>query len=123
MIVDDFFVDVQLAQGLTRIQVEEATPYEQAVLNILLFTIDFYNGKSFTTLTLQLENGNWHLHDNRFTDDTDQLHFHEFWEDYNCPLTRHEISTIGAAISNYMVVQLVSRMSLFVASLPNPAVN
>lgn len=128
MFTEEFFIDVELAQGLTRLQVEEVTPEAQAVLQILLFTIDFYNGQGFTTLTLQLENGKWYDRDSRFTDGEYYLLYADgnlnAWDPhYQSPLSYGDITRIGAAIANYMIVRLVAQMSLFVPVFPDPKFN
>lgn len=126
--MEEFFIDVQLAKGATRLQVEEITPEEQAILGILLFTIDFYNGRGFTTLTLQLEDGKWHDRNTRLNEnDYDLSYFdNDATSDnryYQSPLSQDEVNRIGEAIANYMIVKLVARMSLFVPVFPDPKVN
>ncbi|NCD71230.1 hypothetical protein [Mucilaginibacter agri] len=125
MFTEEFFIDVELMQGLTRLQVEEVTAEAQAVLQILLFTIDFYNGKGFTTLTLQLVNGKWYDRDSRFTDGEYYMLYGDgnLNLNYESPLSQDDINRIGAAIANYMIVKLVAQMSLFVPVFPDPKFN
>jgi hypothetical protein len=126
--MEEFFIDVRLERGITRIQVEEITPEEHAILNILLFTIDFYSGKGFTTLTLQLQDGKWFDRNMLFGEDDSQQHnlvlnFDSRNLNYQPALSQEDINRIGKSIADFMVIKLIARMSLFVPVFPKPSLN
>ncbi len=126
--MEEFYVDVQLNLGMARLQVDEVPPEQWDMPYIPQFIIEFYNGKGFITLTLQLEKGKWHDRNMRTSGEDWHLRYFELgadaWNpDYQSPLYQEEIDRIGEAISRHMIVMLNAYMSLFVLTFPDPSVN
>jgi hypothetical protein len=127
--MDEFYIDVELSRGLTRIQVDEVPPGEWGLPYIPRFVIEYYTGKGFLTLTLQLEDGTWYDRNTRLSADDFHLRFFElgpdgaFNPDYQSPLDPEELKAIGSAISNHMVVRLTAYMGLFIPQFRNPTLN
>jgi len=126
--MNEFYIDVQLNAGITRLQVDEVPPEQWDMPYIPQFIIDFHNGREFITLTLQLEKGTWYDRNMRTSGDDWHLRYFELgtdaWNsDYQSPLCREEIDRIGQAISRHMIVMLNAYMSLFVLTFPDPSVN
>jgi hypothetical protein len=117
--MEEFYIDVELSRGMTRIQVNEVPPEQWDMASAPQFIIEFHNGAGFITLTLQLEQGQWYDRNTRLPDEDFHLRYFELgsnaWNpDYRSPLTESAIIQIGQAISRHMVVQLMAYMDLFV---------
>lgn len=109
--MNDFFITAKLRQGITKIEVQHITPPEQFMLGILLFTVDFYNGRNFTTCTLKLLNGNW------FDHEVTSVH------GFESQLYETEINNIGEAIARYMLVTDAGTLHLLIPFFPDPKMN
>ena len=127
--MDEFYIDVELSRGLTRIQVDEV-PHEQwNVPYIPCFIIEYHTGSGFLTLTVQLENGTWYDRNSRLSEGDFHLRFFELGPDeafnpaYQSPLSAEELKAIGSAISNHMVVCLTAYIGLFIPQFRNPTLN
>lgn len=105
--MEEFYVDVELSRGMTRIQVDEVLPEHWDLPAIPQFIIEYYSDHEFVTLTIQLEDGAW----------TDRDH------PFSSVLSPSELLLVGRAISNYMVVRLTAYMGLFIPSFRNPTLN
>lgn len=126
--MNEFYVDVVINRVMTRVQVDEIPEELLDIPTIPQFNIDFYNGKGFTTLTLQLEWGQWYDRNSRLPGDEPHLRYFEpeaeLWNpDYQSPLSSEDIQEIGRAIARHMVVKLTSRVGLFVPVFPDPSCN
>jgi|GEM_PF-1943178 len=127
--MDEFYIDVELRRGLTRIQVDEVPPEQWGVPFIPCFVIEYHTGRGFLTLTLQLEDGTWHDRNSRLSEGDFHLRFFELGPDeacnpdYQSPLSEEELKAIGSAISNHMVVRLTAYMGLFIPQFRNPTLN
>src|ERR1700712_3474060 len=120
-----FYIDVELSQGITRVQVDEVSPEQWDMPYTPQFIIDFYNDKGFITLTLQLEEGKWYDRNTRVSEDDLHVSYSdpgpENWNpNYQSPLSELTIQQIGRAIARHMVIQLTAYMALFVPSFPTP---
>ncbi|RYY52766.1 MAG: hypothetical protein EOO05_21640 [Chitinophagaceae bacterium] len=127
--MQEFYIDVVLHRGATRVQVDEVPPESWAMPGTPQFIIEFHTPSGFLTLTLQLEGGNWYDRNTRLSEDDFHLRYFELgpdetWNpDYESPLSTEEIKAIGAAISNHMIVSLTAYMGLFVPQFRNPTLN
>ena len=126
--MEEFYIDVELSRGLTRIQVDEVLPEQWDMPYIPQFVIEYHTGLGFLTLTVQLENGTWYDRNSRSSEDDFHLRYFEMgpdaWSpDYQSPLSKADLLVIGRAISNYMVIRLTAYMGLFVPSFRNPTLN
>ncbi|OOQ61915.1 hypothetical protein [Mucilaginibacter pedocola] len=123
--MEEFYIDVELSRGLTRIQVDEVPPEQWDMPYTPQFIIEFRDGNEFITLTLQLEDGHWYDRSARLPDDdyprppdaepTDPY--------YQSPLTAQAIQAVGEAISRHMIVHLTAYMGLFVPVFRTPTLN
>jgi hypothetical protein len=102
--MQEFYLDVELNRGLTRIQVDEVPPEACAMPGSPQFIIEYHTAAGFLTLTLQLESGTWSV---------DELYL----------LSPDEVKAIGSAISNHMIVSLTAYMGLFIPQFRNPTLN
>jgi hypothetical protein len=123
-----FYIDVELNRGITRLQVDEVSPELWDMPCVPQFLVDFYNGKGFITLTLQLEEGRWYDRNTRVTEDDLQISYSDpitrGWNpNYQSPLSELAIQQIGRAIARHMVIQLTAYMGLFVPAFPTPTLN
>jgi hypothetical protein len=126
--MEEFYIDVELRRGLTRIQVDEVSPEEWDMPYIPQFVIEFHTGQTFLTLTVHLENGAWYDRNTRLSDGDFHLRYFELGPDawnpgYQSPLSAEELKAIGIGISNYMIVRLTAYMSFFVSSFRNHTLN
>lgn len=126
--MEEFYIDVELSQGMTRIQVDEVPPEQWDMPYTPQFIIEFHNGLEFITLTLQLEDGHWYDRNTRLPDEDFHLRYSELgpeaWNpDYRSPLLETAILKIGEAISRHMVVHLTAYMGLFVPVFREPTLN
>ena len=127
--MDEFYIDVELSRGLTRIQVDKVSPEESVMPYIPRFVIEYHNGRGLLTLNLQLENGIWYNRNGRLSKGDFYLRFFElgpdeaFNPDYQSPLSPEELRAIGSAISNCMVVRLTAYIGLFIPQFRNPTLN
>ena len=127
--MEEFYIDVELHRGITRIQVDEVPPEQWDMPYIPQFVIEFHTGQACLTLTIQLESGQWYDWNTRLSEGDFNLHYFEpdpdlAWNpDYQSPLGAGELKAIGSAISNYMIVRLTAYMSFFVSSFRNPVLN
>ena len=126
--MEEFYIDVELYRGVTRIQVDEQPPEEWDMPYMPQFVIEFYTGQAFLTFTIQLENGEWYDRNTRLSDGDFHLQYFELGPDawnanYRSPLTTDELKAIGHAISNYMIVKLTAYMSFFVRSFGDTTLN
>lgn len=126
--MEEFYIDIQLNQGITRIQVDEVPSEQWDVQIIPQFIIEYYSENKFTTLTIQLENGKWHDRNTRITEDEYYKRYFELGQDacnpeYQSPLSPEALQAIGAAISRHMVVYLTTYLGLMVPAFRNPALN
>ncbi|WP_374951377.1 hypothetical protein [Mucilaginibacter sp.] len=126
--MDEFYIDVTLSQGLTRIQVDEVSPEQWDMPYAPQFIIEFHNGKEFITLTMHLEDGKWYDRNKRISEDDKQLRYFELNADnynpyYQSPLNEDAIQLIGQAIGRHMLVHLTAYMALFIPVFPNPDLN
>jgi hypothetical protein len=126
--MEPFYIDVELSQGTTRIQVDEVPPEQWDMPYIPQFIIDFHNGKGFITLTLQLECGKWYDRNARVSEDDFHLRYFEQGPDswnpnYQSPLDGPDLREIGQAIGRHMVVHLMAYMGLFIPVFREPTFN
>ena len=126
--MEEFYIDVELSQGMTRIQVDEVPPEQWNMPYTPQFIIEYHNGQAFITLTLQLENGRWYDRNTRLPDNDLYLRYFELgpeaWNpDYQSPLSESAILKIGEAISRHMVIHLTAYMGLFVPVFREPTLN
>ncbi|GAA4327625.1 hypothetical protein GCM10023149_31140 [Mucilaginibacter gynuensis] len=127
--MQEFYIDVVMYRGLTRIQVDEVPPEGWTSQGKPQFIIEFYADSGFLTLTLQLENGIWYDRNTRLSAEDYHLRFFEpgpdeaFVPNYKSPLSTEDIRIIGNGISNYMVVALTSYMGLFIPQFRTPTLN
>jgi len=127
--MEEFYIDVELSRGMTRIQVDEIPPEQWDMPYTPQFIIEFHNGLAFITLTLQLEDGRWYDRNTRLSDDDFHLRYFELgpdeaWNpDYQSPLPESAVARIGQAISRHMVVHLTAYMGLFVPVFREPTLN
>lgn len=125
--MEEFYIDVKLSRGMTRIQVDEVPPEQWDLPYAPQFIIEFYNGHEFTTLLLQLEQGEWYDRNARIQDDDIQYYFDPLPDaagsDYQSPLSVQAIREIGQAISRHMVVHLTAYMGLFIPVFREPTLN
>lgn len=102
--MQEFYIDVVLHRGLTRVQVDEVPPEAWTMPRSPQFIIEFRNGSGFLTLNLWLEGSDWCI-------------------DEPYALSAEEIKAIGSAISNHMIVSLTVYMGLFIPQFRNPTLN
>ncbi|MDB5117013.1 MAG: hypothetical protein JWQ79_2505 [Mucilaginibacter sp.] len=126
--MEEFYIDVELSQVITRIQVDEILPEQWDIPYNPQFIIEFHTGHEFITLTLQLENGKWFDRNTRVsTNGFYQRYFDLDAEalniNYHSPLTDTAIQKIGEAISRHMVIHLTAYMGLFVPVFREPTLN
>jgi hypothetical protein len=126
--MEEFYIDVELSQGITRIQVDEVPPEQWDMPFTPQFIIEFHNSNGFITLTLQLEQGNWYDRNTRVSDDDTYLRYTEpdpdaRNPDYQSPLSESAIRKIGQAIGRHMVVHLTAYMGLFIPVFREPTFN
>jgi hypothetical protein len=126
--MEEFYIDVQLSLGTARLQVDEVPPEQWDMPFTPQFIIEFYNGRKFITLTLQLLHGKWYDRNSLLSDGDWHLQYFEADpnpcnSDYQSPLYQEEIDEIGQAISRHMIVMLSTYMGLFVPVFPKPEVN
>nr|WP_067060803.1 hypothetical protein [Mucilaginibacter sp. L294] len=127
--MEEFYIDVELSRGLTRIQVDEVPHGNWTMPGVPQFVVELYTGCGFLTLTLQLEDGTWYDRNSRLSEGDFYLRFFEqgpdeaFNPDYQSPLSPEELKAIGSAISNHMVVCLTAYMGLFILQFRNPTLN
>jgi hypothetical protein len=126
--MEEFYIDIQLSQGSTRIQVDEIPSEQWDIPFIPQFIIEYYTGSEFITLTIQLEHGLWYDRNTRITEDNYYQRFFELgpdaWNpDYHSPLCTDALQEIGAAISRHMVIYLTTYLGLLTPCFPKPALN
>jgi hypothetical protein len=126
--MEEFYIDIELSQGITRIQVEEIPPEQWDMPYTPQFIIEFYDTKQFVTLTLLLEQGKWYDRNTRIADDDFHLRYFELGPDalnpnYQSPLTDAALQQIGRGIARHMVVMLTYYMGLFVPVFREPTFN
>jgi len=126
--MEEFYIDVELSQGMIRIQVDEVPPEQWDMPYTPAFIIEFHNGMEPIMLTLQLEQGRWYDRNSRLPDEDFHLRYFELgpgaWNpNYQSPLTESAIVKIGQAISRHMVVHLTAYMGLFVPVFREPTLN
>ncbi|MVN92934.1 hypothetical protein [Mucilaginibacter aquatilis] len=125
--MDEFYIDIQLNRGLTRIQVDEVPSHQWDFPFIPQFIVEFYHQNEFITLTLQLEHGTWYDRNLRIAED-EEIKQHldavdNCTPNYQCALSASELQEIGAAISRHMVVYLTAYLGLLVPAFRNPTLN
>jgi hypothetical protein len=126
--MEEFYIDVELHRGTTRIQVEEIPPEQWDIPYTPQFIIDYHTGRGFITFTIRLEQGRWYDRNTRMSEDEFYLRYSELgadaWNpDYQSPLNESEIQEVGNSIARYMVVQLTAYMGLFIPSFRTPTLN
>lgn len=125
--MEEFYIDVKLSRGMTRIQVDEVPPEQWDLPYAPQFIIEYYNGREFITMMLQLEQGEWYDRNARVQDDDIQRYFEPVPDphnaDYESPLSVQAIHDIGQAISRHMVVHLTAYMGLFIPVFREPTLN
>lgn len=126
--MEEFYIDVKLSQGITRIQVDEVPPEQWDMPFSPQFIIEFYSAKECVTLTIQLEDGRWYDRNNRPSGDNLQLQYGQEAEkdwnlNYQSPLSSVTIQEIGEAIARHMIVHLTAYMALFIPVFRSPALN
>jgi len=125
--MEEFYIDVKISRGMTRIQVDEVPPEQWDLPYAPQFIIEFYNGREFITMMLQLEQGEWYDRNARVQDDDIQRYFEPVPDprnaDYESPLSVQAIQEIGQAISRHMVVHLTVYMGLFIPVFREPTLN
>lgn len=127
--MDKFYIDVEISRGATRIQVDEVLPEHWDMPCIPQFVIEFYSGRAFLNLTVQLVNGSWYDRNTLLSEEDFRLSRFEPWPeqawnaDYQSPLNAADLKAIGMAISNYMIIRLTAYMGLFVPQYRNPTLN
>jgi hypothetical protein len=126
--MEEFYIDIPLSRGLTRIQVDVVPCEQWDVSYIPQFIIEYYSYDAFTTLTIQLEQGKWYDRNMRITEDDHYRKYFEIAPDardnsYQSPLSSENLQEIGVAISRHMVVHLTTYLGLFVPAFRNPALN
>jgi hypothetical protein len=127
--MEEFYIDVEISRGLTRIQVDEVPPEQWHLSYVPEFVIEYHTGKEFLTLTIQLEHNIWYDRNTRLSDGDFNLRYFELgpdeaWNpDYQSPLNTFDLKVIGGAISNYMVIHLTTYMGLFIPQFVDPAKN
>jgi hypothetical protein len=125
--MEEFYIDVQLSQGLTRIQVDEVPPEQWDMPYTPQFIIEFYDDKEFITLTLHLERGQWYDRDAQVSKDNISRSFELDTKTcnpyYYSPLNETAIHDIGQAIARHMIVYLTAYMGLFVPVFRIPTLN
>ncbi|WP_184546180.1 hypothetical protein [Mucilaginibacter sp. FT3.2] len=126
--MEEFYIDVTLSRGTTRIQVEEIPPEQWDMPYTPQFIIEFYHVKGFITLTLQLERGKWYDRNTRISEDDFHLRYFELGPDafnpnYQSPLTDAAIQEIGSGIARHMIVMLTYYMGYFVPVFREPTFN
>lgn len=129
MMLPEFYIEVELERGLTRVQVEAIAFSGWDMPGCPQFIIEYFTGHDFFTLTVQLENGTWYDRNTRLSEDEFFLRYFELgpekaWDPaYESPLSVAELKLIGNGISNYMVVMLSDYMGLFVPQYRTPTLN
>ncbi|MEO7214444.1 hypothetical protein [Mucilaginibacter sp.] len=126
--MQEFYIDVGLSQGVTRIQVDEVPPEQWDMPYTPQFIVEFHNGKNFTTLTLQLEDGQWYDRNARVSEGDLYPRYAEPDAEtrdpyYKSPLTGQALQFIGEAIGRHMIVYLTAYMGLFVPVFRAPTLN
>jgi len=126
--MEEFYIDVELKRGLTRIQVEGITPEQWDIPYTPQFIIDYRTNEGFITFTIRLEDGKWYDRNTRILEDDFYLRYFELGDDawnpdYQSPLSDSELQVIGNAISRHMVIQLTAYMGLFIPSFRTPTLN
>jgi hypothetical protein len=126
--MEEFYIDVELSLGMTRIQVDEVPPEDWDIPFTPQFVIEFYDGQSFVTLTLQLEQGKWYDRDTRYTEEDFHNRYFELGikaqnSNYQSILSEANIVEIGEAISRHMVVHLTTYMGMFIPVFRTPTLN
>lgn len=126
--MEEFYIDIQLSQGLTRIQVDEVPSEQWAASNTPMFIIEYYNGSNFTTLTVQFKGGQWYDRNTLIPEEDYYLRYLELgsdaWNpDYQSPLNADKLQEIGVAISRHMIVYLTAYLGMLIPSFPNTSLN
>lgn len=126
--MEEFYIDIPLSRGVTRIQVDEVPSEQWDIPFIPQFIIEYYSDDAFTTLTIQLEYGKWYDRNTRVTEDDYYKRYFELgmeaWNpDYQSPLSNDILQQIGTAIARHMVIHLTAYLGLFVPAFRNPALN
>jgi hypothetical protein len=124
--MEEFYIDVELSQGLTRIQVDEVPSEQWDMAFAPQFIIEYHNGKEFITMTLQLEQGQWYDRDARAAEGNHPQYIdlsREAVHNYYSPLSEIAIRAIGQAIGRHMVVYLTAYMGLFISVFRKPTLN
>jgi hypothetical protein len=116
--MEEFYIDIELTRGTSRIQVQEITAEHWDLLYTPQFVIEYYADKGFITFTICLEEGIWVDRNTRISENEYYLRYFELGEDawnpdYQSPLSHSELQELGNAIARHMVVQLSAYMSLF----------
>ncbi|AMR33609.1 hypothetical protein A0256_20345 [Mucilaginibacter sp. PAMC 26640] len=124
--MQEFYIDVELSQGVTRIQVDEVPPEQWDMPYAPQFIIEYHNGREFITLTLLLDQGKWYDRNSRITEDDSQLRYvdADSWNmAYQSPLGDGAVREIGEAIGRHMIVHLTAYMALFIPVFRAPGLN
>lgn len=124
--MQEFYIDVELSQGTTRIQVDEMPPEQWDMPYAPQFIVEYHNGREFITLTLLLEQGKWFDRNSRITEDDFQGHYAGpgSWNmGYQSPLSDTAAQEIGEAIGRHMIVHLTAYMALFIPVFRAPDLN
>ena len=124
--MQEFYIDVELSQGITRIQVDEVPPEQWDMPYAPQFIVEYHNGREFITLTLLLEQGKWYDRNSRITEDDFQARYigAESWNmAYQSPLSDGAVQEIGEAIGRHMIVHLTAYMALFIPVFRKPELN
>lgn len=124
--MQEFYIDVELSRGLTRIQVDEVPPEQWDAPTLPQFIVEFHNGEEFVMVTLQLDHGQWYDRKTRLPGDEVQLQGNDSDATglfYHSPVTSAAIQHIGEAIARHMVVHLTAYLGLFVPVFSSPALN
>jgi len=129
MMIPEFYIDVELERGLTRVQVEAVSSGSWDIPGCPQFVIEYFTGQHFLTLTLQLEGGTWYDRNTRLPEDQFFLRYFELGPDkawdpgYQSPLSPAALKSIGNKISDYLVVAVHDYLCLFIPQYRTPTLN
>lgn len=129
MTMTEFYIEVELEHGLTRIQVDAIAFNGWDMPACPQFIIEYFTGHDFLVRTIQLEHGTWYDRNTRLSENEFFLRYFELgpekaWNpEYESPLSAAELKLIGNSISNYMVGMLSAYMGLFVPQYRTPTLN
>src|ERR1700744_4332645 len=98
--MQEFYINIQLRQGLTCIEVDPVPPEGWAMRGTPEFVIEYDTVTGVKVLTIRLEHGIWYDRNTRLTDDEVYMRcleeLDEGWNiNYQSPLNSEELKAVG----------------------------